>query len=116
VQPGDAEHGGVNAVAFQTAVAKDLPGLHPREDALDAGPDSTPWLVTGYAEQRAALADPRVSADASRPGYPSTVPLPPGGVKRSFIGMDDPEHARFRRMITAPFAVKRVEAMRSSTI
>jgi len=73
---------------------------------------STPWLVTGYAEQRAALADPRVSADANRPGYPSTVPLPPGGAKRSFIGMDDPEHARLRRMVTAPFAVKRVEAMR----
>lgn len=39
MQPGDAEHGGVNAVAFQTAVAKDLPGLHPREEVLDAGPD-----------------------------------------------------------------------------
>jgi hypothetical protein len=39
VQPGDAEHGGVNAVAFQTAVTKDLPCLHPREDVLDAGPD-----------------------------------------------------------------------------
>ncbi|MFF7656354.1 cytochrome P450 [Streptomyces sp. NPDC007983] len=73
---------------------------------------STPWLVTGFAEQRAALADPRVSADADRPGYPHTMPLPPGGVKRSFIGMDDPEHARLRRMVTAPFAVKRVEAMR----
>jgi cytochrome P450 len=33
-------------------------------------------------------------------------------VKRSFIGMDDPEHARLRRMITAPFTVKRIEAMR----
>jgi cytochrome P450 len=73
---------------------------------------STPWLVTGYAEQRAVLADPRVSADISRPGYPATVPLPPGGVKRSFIGMDDPEHARLRRMVTAPFAIKRIEAMR----
>jgi cytochrome P450 len=73
---------------------------------------STPWLVTGYAEQRAVLADPRVSADLSHPGYPATVPLPPGGVKRSFIGMDDPEHARLRRMVTAPFAIKRIEAMR----
>jgi len=26
--------------------------------------------------------------------------------------MDDPEHARLRRMVTAPFAVKRVEALR----
>jgi cytochrome P450 len=73
---------------------------------------STPWLVTGYAEQRAVLADPRVSAEIDRPGYPRTVPLPPGGVKRSFIGMDDPEHARLRRMVTAPFTIKRIEAMR----
>jgi cytochrome P450 len=73
---------------------------------------STPWLVTGFAEQRAVLSDPRVSADFTTPGYPSTVPLPPSGVKRSFIGMDDPEHARLRRMVTAPFAVKRIEAMR----
>ncbi|MFG1702681.1 cytochrome P450 [Nonomuraea sp. M3C6] len=73
---------------------------------------STPWLITGHAEQRAVLADPRVSADLSHPGYPATVPLPPGGVKRSFIGMDDPEHARLRRMVTAPFAIKRIEAMR----
>jgi cytochrome P450 len=73
---------------------------------------STPWLVTRYADQRKLLADPRVSSNAERPGFPSTVPLPSGGVKRSFIGMDDPEHARQRRMVTAPFAVKRVEAMR----
>lgn len=39
MQPGAAEHGGVNAVAFQTAVMKDLPRLHPREGVLDAGPD-----------------------------------------------------------------------------
>ena len=32
---------------------------------------STPWLVTRYAEQRALLADPRISADVTRPGYPS---------------------------------------------
>ena len=38
-QPGDAEHRGVNAVALQAAVAKDIPGLHPREDVLDACPD-----------------------------------------------------------------------------
>ncbi|GDY68684.1 hypothetical protein SAV14893_080770 [Streptomyces avermitilis] len=39
VRPGDAEHGGVNAVAFETAVAKDLPRLQPGEEVLDAGPD-----------------------------------------------------------------------------
>src|SRR5947209_12878082 len=35
-----------------------------------------------------------------------------GGSKAGFILMDDPEHARLRRMVTAPFMVKRIEAMR----
>lgn len=73
---------------------------------------STPWLVTGYAEQRTLLADPRVSSDPDRPGYPSPVPRNPEGSSISFILMDDPEHARLRRMVTAPFAIKRVRALR----
>jgi cytochrome P450 len=73
---------------------------------------STPWLVTSYAEQRALLADRRVSADITRPGYPSPAPIPPGGSSISFILMDDPEHARLRRMVTGSFTVKRVEALR----
>lgn len=32
---------------------------------------SEPWLVTCYAEQRALLGDPRVSADTDQPGYPT---------------------------------------------
>ncbi|MFG1644001.1 cytochrome P450 [Amycolatopsis sp. NPDC049252] len=74
---------------------------------------STPWLVTRYAEQRALLADPRISADISRPGYPSPAPLPKGGSSGiSFILMDNPEHARLRRMVTAPFTIRRTEKMR----
>jgi cytochrome P450 len=73
---------------------------------------STPWLVTRYAEQRALLADPRVSADSTRPGYPSPAPLPKGGTGISFILMDNPEHARLRKMVTAPFTIRRVAAMR----
>ncbi|SOD62197.1 Cytochrome P450 [Streptomyces zhaozhouensis] len=72
---------------------------------------STPWLVTRYAEQRALMADARLSADITRPGYPSGAPVPPRGNSIGFILMDDPEHARLRRMVTAPFAVKRVNAM-----
>ncbi|MEU8705532.1 cytochrome P450 [Streptomyces sp. NPDC048565] len=71
---------------------------------------STPWLVTRYADQRTLLSDPRVSADITRPGYPSQAPV--RGASFSFILMDDPEHARQRRMVTAPFTIKRVEAMR----
>ena len=75
---------------------------------------STPWLVTRYAEQRELLLDPRLSADATHDGFPNLVPIPEGTANRrlSFIGMDDPEHARLRRMVTAQFAIKRIEAMR----
>ncbi|MFF1318593.1 MULTISPECIES: cytochrome P450 [Streptomyces] len=73
---------------------------------------SESWLVTRYAEQRALLGDPRVSADTDRPGYPAKAGPDAGEGKLSFIMMDDPEHARLRRMVTAPFAVKKVEALR----
>jgi cytochrome P450 len=76
---------------------------------------SSPWLVTGYADHRALLADSRVSADSLQPGHPHRA----AGMQEShrangrpFIRMDDPEHARLRRTVTAPFSVKRVEAMR----
>jgi cytochrome P450 len=77
---------------------------------------SSPWLVTRYADQRTLLADPRVSADPARPGYPMQGPVRPRTDDTSigFILMDDPEHARLRRMVTAPFMIKRVEAMRPS--
>ncbi|CAM02121.1 cytochrome P450 [Saccharopolyspora erythraea NRRL 2338] len=70
---------------------------------------STPWLVTRYADQRAVLRDSHVSADMNHPTYPRQAP---GGGTLSFIGMDDPEHARLRRMVGSAFAVKNVERMR----
>jgi cytochrome P450 len=88
-----------------------------REDPLsrvEIWDGSSAWLVTRYADQRALLADKRVSADPDRPGYPMSGPARPRGDDTSigFILMDDPEHARLRRMVTAPFMIKRVEAMR----
>jgi cytochrome P450 len=87
---------------------------------------STPWLVTGYDEHRAVLSDQRVSVDPFRPGAPKLSPgeaamteslLKQGkrSVGTSFIMMDDPEHARLRRMVTSAFTIKRVEAIRPST-
>jgi cytochrome P450 len=73
---------------------------------------STPWLVTRYDDQRAVLATDKVSADMASPGFPAAAKPQPGGAKIGFILMDDPEHARLRRMVTAPFTIKRVEAMR----
>ena len=76
---------------------------------------STPWLVTRHAEQRALLADPRVSADATLPGYPhisesTRERRTNSGI--SFISMDNPEHARLRRMVTGPFTIRRIETLR----
>ena len=73
---------------------------------------SEPWLVTRYAEQRALLGDARVSSYIDRPGFPSKAGSEGGEGKLSFIMMDDPEHARLRRLVTAPFAIKKVEALR----
>ncbi|MFG2529294.1 cytochrome P450 [Streptomyces sp. NPDC048516] len=72
------------------------------------------WLVTRHQDVREVLGDPRFSADATRPGFPF---LTAGGrelatTKPTFIRQDDPEHARLRRMLTADFMVKKVEAMR----
>ncbi|MFE9442276.1 cytochrome P450 [Streptomyces sp. NPDC006602] len=76
---------------------------------------STHWLVTRYEDQKALYGDPRLSVDTTRQGFPylneafreTASKTPP-----SFLNMDDPDHARIRRMVTAPFAIKRIEAMR----
>ncbi|WP_422615753.1 cytochrome P450 [Nocardia jejuensis] len=75
---------------------------------------SEPWLITEYDDVRALLGDPRVSADATRAGYPiSTVALRAAVQRnRPFMSMDDPEHAEYRRLLTGYFSVKRLERMR----
>ncbi|GAA1459833.1 cytochrome P450 [Williamsia maris] len=70
----------------------------------------TPWLVTKYHEQRQVLADRRISSDIRTPGHPYHSGEDARPV--SFITMDDPEHLRLRRMVTAPFGIKRVEKLR----
>jgi cytochrome P450 len=77
---------------------------------------STPWLITRHADTRAIFADSRVSADGRRAGYPH---LSAGARARrthapSFISMDDPDHARLRRMVTGMFTIRRVDALRPS--
>ncbi|WP_329167270.1 cytochrome P450 [Streptomyces sp. NBC_01267] len=99
-------------------------GVSPEMRALtDRGPvsrvtswgGSTPWVVTSHTEQKTLLADPRLSAVFSHPGFPSPVDPEKAGratADMSFVGMDDPEHSRLRRMVSGVFTVKRIEAMR----
>ncbi len=75
---------------------------------------SEPWLVTGFDNVRAVLGDNRFSADFRHPGYPGSS----AAVRKSretspwFVNIDDPDHARFRAMLTGEFTVRRIENMR----
>ena len=75
---------------------------------------SHPWLITEYADQRAVLGDRRFSADVRKPGYPHVTAASAARRRhsRSFISMDEPEHGRYRRMLTSTFRIKRVEELR----
>ena len=67
------------------------------------------WIVSRYQDIRAALVDPRLSADtissAIRPSSDEGTPV-------IFARTDDPEHHRLRRMMTSQFTFRRTEAMR----
>ncbi|MFJ2116408.1 cytochrome P450 [Streptomyces sp. NPDC087850] len=69
------------------------------------------WMVSRFADIREALNDPRISADSTRPGFPQAQ-VGSGEMPRAFPRMDDPEHARLRRMLTGDFTVKRMEQLR----
>ena len=71
------------------------------------------WLVTRHEDVRTVLSDRRFSADSQKPGFPflSEGRRELATRSRSFIRMDDPEHAHLRRMLTGDFIVKRIEAL-----
>ncbi|MBD0693384.1 cytochrome P450 [Streptomyces sp. CBMA123] len=77
--------------------------------------DGSPsWLLTRHEDVKAVLSDARFSADANRAGFPfiSAGARQLTNGQPTFIRMDDPEHARLRRMLTGEFMIKKVEALR----
>ncbi|MFC9294835.1 cytochrome P450 [Streptomyces sp. NPDC057011] len=72
----------------------------------------TAWAVTGYAETRRLLVDPRLSSDRSRPDFPVLVPRMAAAKLVALVGMDPPEHDVQRRMLIPSFTVKRVNSLR----
>ncbi|MFJ2415656.1 cytochrome P450 [Streptomyces brevispora] len=74
----------------------------------------TVWLVTGHAEARALLVDPRLSSDRENPAFPLFARrLAETSQRRvELIGVDDPEHNVQRRMLIPSFTVKRTMALR----
>ena len=77
---------------------------------------STAWLVTGHAEARALLSDPRVSSDRGRPGFPMPVPMPaqfrPTNGSATLIANDPPVHTRLRRMVIPSFTVRKINNLK----
>ncbi|HEY4793498.1 MAG TPA: cytochrome P450 [Mycobacterium sp.] len=65
------------------------------------------WSVSRYQDIRAALVDPRLSADTLPDLFESSNEKPV-----IFARTDDPEHHRLRRMMTSQFTFRRTEAMR----
>lgn len=75
---------------------------------------ATVWMVTRYDDVRAVLGDRRFSAEATRPNFPFITAgrRELSRVGLTFIRMDDPEHARMRRMLTGDFMLKKMTALR----
>jgi cytochrome P450 len=76
-----------------------------------AGVDA--WVVSRYDDVRTVLSAPGISSRCApsmhvRPGADLNRKVLPG----SILALDGPEHARLRRMLTAEFTVRRVEALR----
>ncbi|WP_030614727.1 cytochrome P450 family protein [Streptomyces fulvoviolaceus] len=67
------------------------------------------WLVVGYEEARAALADPRLSKDGSKIGEAF---LDDDLIGRHLLSADPPEHTRLRGLVSRAFTMRRVEALR----
>ncbi|MBB0242532.1 cytochrome P450 [Streptomyces alkaliphilus] len=68
------------------------------------------WLVTGYADMKKILGDPRFSrAMAAEHDESRLTPLP---IHTSILGMDPPDHTRLRRLLAKAFTTRRVELLR----
>ncbi|MGW5326628.1 cytochrome P450 family protein [Streptomyces sp. NPDC004014] len=76
-----------------------------------AGADSgrLVWLVVGYEEARAALADPRLAKDTARIGSPM---LDEEKIGKYLLVADPPQHTRLRSLVTRAFTMRRVEELR----
>ncbi|GAA2450250.1 cytochrome P450 [Streptomyces macrosporus] len=67
------------------------------------------WLVVGYEEARAVLADPRLSK-SWRNASP-TLGARPVASGVSMLSSDPPDHTRLRRLVAREFTARRVESL-----
>ena len=74
-----------------------------------AGIQHETWLVVGYEEARAALADPRLAKDGSKIGM---LFLDEELIGKYLLGTDPPQHTRLRALVSRAFTMRRVEQLR----
>ena len=72
------------------------------------------WMVTRYADVRAALADPRLHKDwAGKLTEPDWVPDEViGFLSAHLLNLDPPDHTRLRKLVTKAFTARRVAGLR----
>ncbi|GAA2248480.1 cytochrome P450 [Streptomyces ruber] len=70
------------------------------------------WLVVGHEAARAALADDRLSKDASKDVFQAGAALADGLIGKHLLITDPPQHTRLRRLIAREFTGRRVERLR----
>ncbi|MGC0379431.1 cytochrome P450 [Streptomyces sp. SAI-229] len=80
-------------------------------------PNGVPvWLVTRHEDVRAVLTHPKISANPENEGFPNvgeTMGVPKQDqIPGWFVGLDSPEHDRFRKVLIPEFTVRRVREMR----
>jgi cytochrome P450 len=77
-----------------------------RRVRLPHGEDA--WLVTGYAEARKALTDPRLSKEPQDARANSEA----GALDRHLLATDPPDHTRLRKLVEGAFTSRRIDSLR----
>ena len=76
--------------------------------------DQKAWVLGRYADFCSVLVDDRFSGEFAREDFPAVTQARRAidKAERSFVGMDNPRHDHFRRMLTKEFTAKRMLALR----
>src|ERR1700722_18599336 len=99
------EHLGAEYFSDPYSVHARLRAEHPVAQVIMPG--GTPaWLITGYAEGRAALTDPRLLK------LPKDWRPDPDSFDLHMLNSDPPDHERLRKLVNKAFTARRVEQLR----
>jgi cytochrome P450 len=75
-------------------------------------PDGKVWMLSRYADVRAALADPRLSKDWRYTLPPEQRADAQGAIIPMMLLMDPPGHTRLRKLVSRSFTLRRMEELR----